>query len=74
MIGAKGRHRAGHGPTSAFYDDDGGLLNGALDIAQTPTVPETELRDKATAQCAAERHMEVLNLASGKLDCEYERV
>ncbi|WVR04910.1 hypothetical protein IAU60_001922 [Kwoniella sp. DSM 27419] len=54
--------QAAHGPTSALYDD---MDEPFHDHA---TVPEAELRDKATARCAEERHMEVLNLASGLLD------
>lgn len=33
-------------------------------------VSETSLKEQATARAAEERHMEILNLASNKLDCE----
>lgn len=36
-------------------------------------VSEVTLKEQATARAAEERHMEILNLASGKLDCEYKR-
>ncbi|KAL7420955.1 hypothetical protein Q5752_004909 [Cryptotrichosporon argae] len=65
---------AAHGPTSAFFDDLGerdhdlphaGRASPSFGVA-APS--EAELRDQATARCAEERHMEILNLASGKLD------
>jgi hypothetical protein len=61
------RSRTAYGPTSYFFDDQ-----QDFDDAGDPNVaiPEEELRQKATARCAEERHMEVLNLASGRLDCE----
>lgn len=35
-------------------------------------VSETSLKEQATARAAEERHMEILNLASNKLDCELQ--
>ena len=66
-----GTHRqiAAHGPTSAFFDDVVERDFGAMDPSAA-TVDDNELRDRATAKCAEERHMEILNLASGKLDCK----
>lgn len=60
------RSRAAHGPTSALFDEEEPLH----DTTTTASVPEAELRDKATAASSAERHMEIINLASGRLDCE----
>ena len=60
---------ASHGPTSAFFDDHGERDFGTYDISAT-TMDENDLRDRATANCAEERHMEILNLASGRLECE----
>lgn len=57
-----------HGPTSYLFDDAG--EPDFDDVGQDAIVPEEELKQKATARSAEERHMEVLNLASGRLDCE----
>lgn len=37
-------------------------------------VSETSLKEQATARAAEERHMEILNLASNKLDCEWSQI
>jgi len=57
-----------HGPTSAFFDD----VNTPEPLAiPYPECSENDLVDRATAECGEQRHLEMVNLASGKLDCEF---
>jgi hypothetical protein len=57
-----------HGPTSAFFDD----VNTPEPLLQLryPGYSENDLVDRATAECGEQRRLEMVNLASGKLDCE----
>jgi hypothetical protein len=56
-----------HGPTSALFEshDHGYVSSPSIQLS------ESSLKETATARAAEERHMEILNLASGKLDCEF---
>jgi hypothetical protein len=59
------RRLVAHGPTSALFEshDHGHLASPSIQLS------ESSLKEVATARAAEERHMEILNLASGKLDC-----
>ena len=57
-----------HGPTSALFDDPS---QSRFELeASGSGISESVLRDQATTRAAEERHLEILNLAAGKLDCE----
>ncbi|ORX37075.1 fungal-specific transcription factor domain-domain-containing protein [Kockovaella imperatae] len=64
-VRAGGRISA-HGPTSALFDErderEFGLQTSHVSVS------EDELSRFASARCAEERHNEILNVASGKLD------
>ena len=61
--------RSAHGPTSALFDDPS---QGRFGVeASSSGVSEAVLRNHATTRAAEERHLEILNLAAGKLDCEH---
>jgi hypothetical protein len=64
---ANGRRLVAHGPTSALFEshDHGYMASPSIQLS------ESSLKETATARAAEERHMEILNLASGKLDCEH---
>lgn len=57
-----------HGPTSAFFDD---VNTPEPLLLPYPEYSENDLVDRATAECGEQRHLEMVNLASGKLDCEF---
>ena len=59
-----------HGPTSAFFDDI--TTPEPQSHLQYPSYSESDLVDRATAECGEQRHLEMVNLASGQLDCEFE--
>jgi hypothetical protein len=64
---ADDRRLVAHGPTSALFEshDHDRMASPSIQLS------ESSLKETATARAAEERHMEILNLASGKLDCGF---
>jgi len=59
-----------HGPTSALFDSGNERDFAIFESPENHTLTEMQISELATAKCAEARHMELINLASGKLDCE----